>query len=44
MTEFAKWLPRLWVALLLFAVATLLRAVIDGVRMVQALRIHGWGG
>ena len=39
-----RWLPRLWVALLLFAVATLLRAVIDGIRMVQALRIHGWGG
>lgn len=40
----AKWLQRLWVALILFAVAMLLRAVIDGVRMVQALRIHGWGG
>ena len=38
------WLRRLWVALILFAVAMLLRAVIDGVRMVQALRIHGWGG
>ena len=38
------WLRRLWTVLLLFAVATLLRAVIDGIRMVQALRIHGWGG
>ena len=42
--DVSKWLQRLWVALLLFAVAMLLRAVIDGVRMVQALRIHGWGG
>ena len=38
------WLPRFWTVLLLFAVAMLLRAVIDGVRMIQALRIHGWGG
>ena len=45
MTDLAqKWLPRLYAALLIFAVATLLRAVVDGVRMVQALRIHGWGG
>ena len=42
MTE--QWLRRLWAALLLFAAAQLLRAVVDAIRMAQALRLHGWGG
>ena len=36
-----RWLRRLWLALLLFAAATLLRALVDAVRMIQALRLHG---
>ena len=45
MTDLAqKWLPRLYAALLIFAVATLLRAVVDGVRLLQAIKIHGWPG
>lgn len=39
-----RWLRRIWLALIVFAVATLIRAVVDAVRMVQAIRIHGWGG
>lgn len=39
-----RLLRRLWIALVIFAVATLIRALVDAVRMIQALRIHGWGG
>lgn len=43
-SDLTKWLPRLWALLILLAVAQVIRAVVDGIRMVQALRIHGWGG
>lgn len=38
------WCRRLWTILLIFAVAQLIRAVVDGLRLIQAVRIHGWGG
>ena len=42
--DLTKWLPRVWALLILLAVAQVIRAVVDGIRMLQALRIHGWGG
>lgn len=44
MTDLLKWLSRLWALLILLAVAQVIRAVVDGVRLLQAIRIHGWGG
>ena len=44
MTDLDKWPSRLYAVILVFAVATLIQAVVDAIRMVQALRIHGWGG
>jgi len=44
MTDLVKWLPRLWALLILLAVAQVIRAVVDGIRLLQAIKIHGWPG
>lgn len=44
MNEFKEWWGRLWAVLILLAAAQLIRAVVDGVRLIQAIRLHGWGG
>lgn len=44
MTDLLKWLPRLWILLVLLAAAQVIRALVDGARLIQAIKLHGWGG